>query len=163
MKNRNVGYVIILISLLIGYIIYSFNSALNSIVNESCTHGSACPMWGTINFQTNISLGIMAFVILIGLYLILFGDKKKENEEAGTTSIVEKSLPNLSDGLGDDEKQVMDLIIKSDGTIFQSELVDKTGFGKVRITRILDKLEGKDLVERRRRGMTNVVLIKRRP
>ena len=32
---------------------------------------------------------------------------------------------------------------------------------KVKITRILDKLEASGLVERKRRGMTNVVMAKR--
>ena len=35
-----------------------------------------------------------------------------------------------------------------------------TGFGKVKITRVIDRLEGKNLIERRRRGMTNVVVFK---
>lgn len=33
-------------------------------------------MWGTIDFQTNVSLGIMAVVIIVSLYLIFFGDRK---------------------------------------------------------------------------------------
>ena len=63
--------------------------------------------------------------------------------------------------LNDDEKLVFDKIIESEGTIFQSDLVDKTKFTKVKVTRLLDKLEGKGLIERKRRGMTNVVILKR--
>jgi len=46
--------------------------------------------------------------------------------------------------------------------MFQSELVDENGYTKVKVTRILDKLEGRGLIERRRRGMTNVVILKHR-
>ena len=66
------------------------------------------------------------------------------------TSYIERQL----------EKQIFEKIIESEGTIFQSDLVDKTGFTKVKVTRILDKLEGKKLIERKRRGMTNVVILK---
>lgn len=157
MENRTVGYIIVFISLLIGYIIYSFNSALTDIVNQSCTHGPACPMWGTIEFQTNVGLGIMAVIILVGLYLIFFGNKEK----SGSTVIVPSKQDELISKLSGEERQILDLVIKSNGAIYQSELVDRTGFGKVRVSRILDKLEGKGLIERRRRGMTNMILLKK--
>ena len=48
---------------------------------------------------------------------------------------------------------------KSNGTIFQSDLVEKSDFSKVKVSRILDKLEGRQLIERKRRGMTNVVVL----
>ena len=37
---------------------------------------------------------------------------------------------------------------------------EKLEIGKVGMTRILDKLESKDIVERKRRGMNNVVVLK---
>ena len=77
MRNRIVGLIIIGISLLIGFIIFSFNRALSSIVAATCTHGSSCPMFNTISFQTNISMGIMAFLVLVGLYLIFFGREER--------------------------------------------------------------------------------------
>ena len=40
------------------------------------------------------------------------------------------------------------------GAIVETEL------GKVRITRILDSLEAQGLIERRRRGMTNIIILK---
>jgi uncharacterized membrane protein len=62
--------------------------------------------------------------------------------------------------LNEEEKKAIVLLKEADGTMFQSDLVDKSGFTKVKITRILDVLEGKRLVERKRRGMTNVVILK---
>lgn len=171
MENRFVGYMLVLISLLIGFIIYSFNSALTKIVNESCTHGPTCPMWGTIDFQTNISLGIMAIVALVGLYLIFFRDRKKESEIKPKTSLSKNRTEEIKEmqkkeytppsDLAPEEKHILDLVIESNGAIFQSDIVEKTGYGKVKVTRILDKLEGKGLIERRRRGMTNMIILKR--
>jgi len=39
--------------------------------------------------------------------------------------------------------------------------VEETGFTKVKITRILDSLEGNGLIERKRRGMTNIIILRR--
>jgi uncharacterized membrane protein len=38
--------------------------------------------------------------------------------------------------------------------------MEKLGIGKVGITRLLDKLEAKQLIERKRRGMNNVVVLR---
>ncbi len=63
--------------------------------------------------------------------------------------------------LGVEGRKLYDLIGGAGGAIFQSELVDKSGFSKVKVSRILDRLEGRGLLERRRRGMTNIVLLKK--
>lgn len=170
MKNRNVGIIMIGIALLIGFIILTFNKAMTKIVNESCSHGPSCPMWGTINFQTNVSIGIMIFVILLGIYLIFFAKDEKERvvrtkvvkikEQITPKEVTKDNYMKVMKNLSSEEKLVLEKIIEAKGTIFQSELVEKTGFNKVKVTRILDKLEGKAIVERKRRGMTNVVILK---
>ncbi len=167
MKNRIVGFLIIGISVFIAFIIWSFNRALTNIVNTSCPHGPACPMWGTINFQTNISMGIMILIFIIGLYLIFFGKEeriitkiKTVKEQVKTKKITKENYKDVMNQLNGDEKHVFERIIESSGTIFQSDLVEKTGFTKVKVTRILDRFEGKGLIERKRRGMTNVVILK---
>ncbi len=158
MNNRLVGGIIIGIAVLIGFIIFSFNKALTSIVNTSCSHGPECPMWSSISFQTNISIGIMIFVILIGLFLIIFG--KTKLKQRMLKKITKEEYKKVLGELLKEEKQILEKIIESQGTIFQSDLVEKTGMTKVKITRILDKLEGKGIIERKRRGMTNVVILK---
>lgn len=166
MRNRIVGLMIVGIALLIGIIIYLFNKALTDIVNASCTHGPACSMWGAINFQTRVSIVIMAFVLLIGLYLVFFGreerivTKVKLVKEAGQKKLAKESYKKIIDALGADERKVFVELINSQGSIYQSDLIGKTGFTKVKVTRILDRLEGKGLVERKRRGMTNIIILK---
>ena len=165
MRNKTVGIIIVGIAILIGFIIFSFNRAMTDIVSTSCSHGDSCPMWGTINFQTNVGIGIMGFVILVGLYLIFFGREQKiitktVKEQVKPKKITKENFEKIMKTLNEDEKLVLEKIIDSEGTIFQSDLVDKSGFTKVKVTRILDKLEGRDIIERKRRGMTNVVILK---
>lgn len=167
MRNKVVGLIVIGIALLIGFVIYSFNTAMTDIVNTSCSHGSTCPMWGTIDFQTNVSIGVMIFVIAIGIYLIFFSKEERivtkihrVKEQIQPKKISKDNYREIMKDLDKDEKKILENIIDSKGSMLQSDIVAKTGFQKVKVTRILDRLEGKGIIERKRRGMTNVVMLK---
>ncbi|MGZ4902047.1 MAG: helix-turn-helix transcriptional regulator [Halobacteriota archaeon] len=66
---------------------------------------------------------------------------------------------DVSKTLKNDEQKVYKTII-DEGIINQSELVNRTGLSKSNVSRALYGLESRGLVERRRRGMGNVVLLK---
>ena len=155
MKNRNIGFLIIGIAIVLGIIVFIFNNALTTIVNTSCSHGSSCPMYGTIITQTYIAAALIALIVIIGLFFVF----SKEEKQVIVKKVKEKQVKKTIDfsKLNNDEKRIMKIVIESQGTIFQSELVEKSGFDKVKVTRILDRLEGKQLIERKRRGMTNIV------
>ena len=59
-----------------------------------------------------------------------------------------------------DEQRIVSLIIDEGGTIFQSQLVDKSGYSKSKVSLILDRLEAKKIVERKRHGMSNAIILK---
>jgi len=61
--------------------------------------------------------------------------------------------------LKDDEQTLFKAII-DEGIVNQSELVERTGLPKSNVSRALYGLESRGLIERRRRGMGNVVLLK---
>jgi len=166
MKNRTVGFLLLGVSVLMGFIILIFNRALTEIVKSACSHGSDCPMWETITFQTRVSMGILAFVLIAGFYFLFFVRDTREENSAGEsfspTIFSQEYYKNVMETLSEDERKVFAAIIDSQGTIFQSDLVDRTQFPKAKITRILDRLEGSGIVERRRRGMSNMVILTRK-
>ena len=156
MKNKNVGFLIIGISIVIGIIVLLFNFGLKKIVSQTCVHGPACSMYDTIAIQTWISLAIAGLVLVIGLFLIF----SKEHERIIVKTIKNKKRKLDLTGLDKDEKKVIDLLLKENGAMFQSTLMEKIEVGKVKTTRLLDKLEAKQLIERKRRGMNNIVVLK---
>ena len=156
MKNRYVGFLIIGIALVIIAIILIFNAGLKSIIAETCTHGDTCPMFDTVSIQTGISLAIAGLLFLFGVFFLFLKDS--DTSLSGNSKSV--GVVSLK-GLLPDEKKLVTVLSDNDGTLFQSDLVDKSGFDKVKVTRILDKLEGKGFIERKRRGMSNVVILKR--
>jgi uncharacterized membrane protein len=155
MKNKDVGYLIVGISLVIFLIIFLFNSGLNKIVSDSCSHGPECVMYQTISMQTWFSVAISVFILLIGLFFIFV----KEEKEFIIKRIKPKKVSFSLNGLSLKEKQAFKLIQEKNG-IFQAELKEKLGIGKVGLTRLLDKLEAKQIIERKRRGMNNFVALK---
>ncbi len=159
MENKNVGWLIIGISALIVGIIFLFNNAMKRIIDAGCPmiHGGAyCPAYGTINQQTYLSLSIVGILAIIGIVLIF----SKPTEKIVIKKVKEKNArKNINTNeLKSEEKKVLELI-QADKAIFQSDLIEKTGFGKAKMTRIIDRLEGKGFVGRKRRGMTNIVVL----
>ena len=158
MENKHVGYIIIGIAILLIIIVFLFQTALKEIVASTCTaedHSTSCPMNEGINQQTYLSLGIVGLLIIIGFVLIF----AKPKEKIIIKKISEKRKKIDFSKLDKDEKGVIELLLKENGAIFQSTLMEKLGKGKVGITRLLDKLEAKQFIERKRRGMNNIVVL----
>lgn len=158
MKNKNVGYLILGMAIVIGIIVSLFNNALTTIVNTSCSHGSTCPMYGTIRTQTYLGEVLIAVIIAIGFFFIF--SKESEKIVLKTRNVKEKRKPLDTSKLDSDEKKIVKILEGENGAIFQSTLMEKLGIGKVGMTRILDKLESKQIIERKRRGMNNIVVLK---
>jgi uncharacterized membrane protein len=142
MKNRLVGHLIISIAGVILIIVASFNQALTSIVSESCSHGIQCPMYTTLTIQKIVSYALTFIVGLTGVVILRMKD-----------DTVKSVLPPL-EGM---EQTVVDILQKNQGEILQSKLPDMLDSNKVKVTRVLDALEQKGVIERVRRGMSNLV------
>lgn len=156
MENKSVGLMVIGISLVMIGVIFLFNSALKDIISTSCTeHGTSCPMYDTVTKQTALSLGIVAILIFVGI-VIMFN---KPKEKVVIKKVLEKKKKLDLEGLERDEKKVVKLLLLEKGGMFQADLMEKLEMGKVKLTRLLDKLESKGILERKRRGMNNIVIL----
>lgn len=156
MENKNVGWLIIGISLAMATIVVIFNGALKSIVAETCSHGPTCTMYSTVEVQTWLSLSVVAVIFIIGL-VIMF---TKPKEKIVVKTIKEKKKKLDLSNLDKDEKKVVNFLISEGKAVFQADLMEKLELGKVKTTRLLDKLEAKQIIERKRRGMNNLVVLK---
>jgi uncharacterized membrane protein len=114
------------------------------------------------NIYTSTDLAVVGFSgFILGsslAYLLLFD---KNNEARTKISLVRERWDSLLRELPDsDEKLIIKIVIDEGGTIFQSQLVDKSGFSKSKVSLILDRLEARKILERRRSGMSNVIVLK---
>jgi len=160
MENKNVGWLIIGIAIIMGIIVWIFNNALKNIVGDTCSHGSSCTMYDTIQTQTWLSLGIVGVIVVIGIVIMLTKPKERIVVHKIVKKIKEKIKPLDLSGLDSDEKKVVEMLQEENGAVFQRTMMEKLEIGKVGMTRLLDKLEAKQVVERKRRGMNNIVVLK---
>jgi|SRR3989338_4455275 len=152
---------LILIAISIGmiFVIYQYNQDIlirNAILHQNCNlPDNICPFKTTIPTETVFAALADVGIFIVAVYLLMKG-KKQETLILHKTSQVKKAIKALE---GDDKK-VYEMVVNANGFIFQNDIIGKTGFSKVKVTRILDKLEGRGLVERRRRGMSNAIVLK---
>lgn len=153
------GFGIILLSFVLFFTLYTITKniqVLNAELHKNCPlPPGVCPYTKSVPTELTIGFLITTLMFGSGAYLVLM-------ERGVERTITEKKhrFTKAVKTLEQDEKKIYDMIVNSDGFIFQNELKEKLGFSKVKVTRLLDKLEGKGLVERRRRGMSNAVVLK---
>lgn len=158
MENKKVGWLIVGIAVAMAVIVWIFNSLMQKIIAQECTMGTNCVMHTTANTQLGIGLTIVSVVIAIGIYIMF----SKPDERIVVKKIREKPKKKKLDlsKLDKDEKKAIELIQKEGRAMFQKSLMEKMDVGKVKMTRLLDKLEAKQFIIRKRRGMNNIVVLK---
>jgi uncharacterized membrane protein len=114
-------------------------------------------------FFTTMDVVILVVASIVlgisGAYLLLPNPAEKPAEKSVLETRKER-WEKIPKTLKDDERKIYKVMLDSDGLINQSELAEKTGLSKSKVSRSLDLLESKGLVERKRRGMGNIVLLK---
>jgi len=166
MNYKTIGIAMALSAVLLLIVIISFKLHIEKIVREEIkerqgvciVEGECLHDKNALPLQTYGGIIIASALLAFGIYMLIFCKDKKMHEDAEKLSMgdYEKAMKSCST----EEKTLLQMLKESNGTMFQSDLVEKSGFTKVKVTRILDVLEGKRLVERKRRGMTNVVILK---
>ena len=159
-SSQKLGITITSICLVMIILLFLLGMQYQSKQKEMCENTCAadgnhnmtsCPYHQQDN--TLLVLGIVsiltAFVGGIGAYLIF-----KTNER-----LLEEKEYDLT-ALNDEEKNIFLFVKEHPEGIYQSELVTQFNLSKVRMTRILDTLERRELIERKRRGMTNLIVVR---
>ncbi len=153
MENKILGLVLVAVSIAMFIVTSSFTIELNISMQEGCEGCSAgvCPHAGNLPWQSYAGFGVSFLILAMGSHLIVSYSRGRlaDLKIGQETRRMAKAL-----------KRVFGLVAESDGVMLQSELVEKSGFPKVKVTRIPDRLECLGLLERRRRGMSNVVVLK---
>lgn len=110
---------------------------------------SICPAHrSAVSWLTIAAFGVSFLILGSGVYMTSTEAGKHEFKEIDASS------------LDEEERKVYEALKKSMGSAYQSDLIKGTSMSKVQISRVLDKMESKGILERRRRGMANVVFLK---
>ena len=157
MKLVSINYLglsIVAISLITGLVLFSVSIDYANITHAACG-APTCTLANHIPVQSYAGFGVLIVSVGIGSYLTFIQPKSERVQTVPKTKI-----NKIVGGLHEDERKIFNELTKGDGSTFQNDLIGLTGYSKVKVSRILDKLETKGLVERRRRGMANMVGLK---
>ncbi len=88
------------------------------------------------------------------MFLLLVEDTRVTG--SGTSITLSDAIVGVED---EDEKTLLRVIVEMGGSMFQSDLVERSGFSKGKVSLVLDRLEARGRIRRRRSGMTNMINI----
>jgi len=163
--DKKIGIILIVVAAIILAIALLNYTRSQNLITEYSNQTGSCFIDGTcLHEQTNIIFVLMvisaAAIAVIGALILIFKGKAHDvfmKPEANVQANANETKPLKLSG---EQKKIYDIVVES-GSLLQSELVEKSGMNKVRVSRILDKLEMRGLIERRRHGMSNIVLAKK--
>ncbi|MEM2138120.1 MAG: MarR family transcriptional regulator [Candidatus Anstonellaceae archaeon] len=156
-ENRGMLAVLAAVFLLLAVAIYSYKTTLSQIAEETCSGLEPCSHEKIVWAQDTVIAVLMLAMAAMAAGFFMLTRKKPEAVE-----FVEKHPQKKIDvsSLEPDEKKVMAILQNGGGSVFQGEIKNKLDYSKVKVSRILDRMEQKGLVEKRKRGMANLVVLK---
>ena len=105
---------------------------------------------------------ISAFLIgTTATYLFYNSDRAKTTKQELTLESSAKAYDTILPLLKTDERRVITSLLETDGEMHQNKLAAKLSISKVKATRILHRLEQKDLIIKKRQGFTNMVKLRK--
>ena len=86
-------------------------------------------------------------------------DKARNNNLPRAAELNQSTYRTILPLLKTDEKLAVKALLDAGGDMQQNKLAAKLGMSKVRMTRVLHRLEQKNLISRKRNGFTNIVIL----
>ena len=159
-----VGVVAVLLLLFVAAVFF-YNRTLNELAAGSCTEDASICSHAKVVDTQNAVIAVLIAVIAIMAGWLGYNAYFAKPAEASPSAPEAKAAPakkkRIAEGeLDADEARVVAVVNSAGGSVFQSDIMKTTGFSKVKVSRLLDRLEQKGLLERKRRGMTNLVVAK---
>ncbi len=160
-KDRQIGYglaalaVVLLVTLsLVKADVDEQDAFLCEVVSKDPSFSMEdCPAHnGNTSWLIIAAFGVSFVIFGTGIYLLFMPEKQAE-QKIEPKEIDESQL----DG---EEKRIYAMLKGGSGSAYQIDIIKDTGYSKVKVTRVLDRLESKGIIERRRRGMTNIIFLK---
>jgi uncharacterized membrane protein len=150
MQSKDLKNYFLALSILMGFIflvsfsIYYINDNFN--INKKCGCSFSMPLIIILLSSLGVFVGSLTFFFLNRTY-------SKEKKE------IKQNVLKTLDFFDNEEKKILIEIIRNNGVIAQSSLVKKTKLDKVKVFRILSKLEEKQIITKERKGLSNNIIL----
>ncbi len=163
MDNKKIGIIILIITVLLGFVMFSFINRLYATSQElGCFPNEKCNIVERSLSLSHVAVGILSFALALGFYLIFFNKSEKAIlERLGNDERIkskEERFSILLKGLDDFEKKIINVVREEPG-ITQNTLTLKTNLSKAKISQVLTGLEKKNLIKRIQKKKTFAVYL----
>ena len=106
--------------------------------------------------------GIVISAALLSLsILVLFRGLRGMSVTYGMQENNEYEVENALKYLDEGEREIVRILIDAGGSMLQRDIARSGNFSRATVTRILDRLESKGVVEKLRHGTTNKIVLKK--
>lgn len=144
MKNTKIDNLIIIFSIIVILVFGIFS------ISTYLTYGKSF----FLIMQSILGFFIFAFILFYGIKIKSIKEKRKIHKTKAIETKKEIDITKLNK----EEKEIIK-ILKKEKEILQSKLMQKINVNKVKMTRLLKKLEEKNLIFKKKAGMNNVVVL----
>ena len=157
MENKKLGFIIIGLSVILSFTMFSYMGKLN--VQEqanNCNPTQECQQISSLFGMSHIAIGFLSFIFALGFYLLFFNKSEAKISDALETIQEEKTQDKfklLLRPLDDNERKVM-ISIKEQEGITQATLKYRANLSKAKVSQILTDFEKKNLIVREAKGKT---------
>ncbi len=169
METKKLGFLIIGMSIVLGFIMFSYMTQL-SVQEQSnnCNPTEKCQQISSLFGLSHIAIGFLSFIFALGFFLLFFNkneadaskytDVLEKIQEEKTQKTAENKFNLLLRPLDENEKNVLTAIKEQEG-ITQSTLKYRANLSKAKVSQILTDFEKKDLIARKVKGKTYEVFL----
>lgn len=162
MKNKKIGGLLIIFSMLLGGFFLTQISQTTSRYTEMCTPNQQCAQIGSTLNWSHFAVGIIFSILSLGIYMIFFGRTEdiliEKMEKDTIAKKEEEKIALISRALNKNEANII-RTIKDNPGITQNTLTIKTSLSKAKISQVLSDFEKKKLVYRQPKGKTYSIFL----
>jgi uncharacterized membrane protein len=148
--SREKSIVIIILFILASFVFLVSMSLFYSVENHACTCNCLNPFYSYLLFLP--AAGLFAGA---GVYHAF----SKGNSQPGKNNSreIKNAAQKILSFLSEEEKKILRKLIESEGKATQSTLAKQTGLDKVKVSRIVSSFEAKELIQKKKNGITNQI------
>lgn len=148
MNNEPRREVLLALSLISGFVFLVLLALLYT--NVVMSEGGHCTCFIPVSFIITLVASIGVFVGSFTYYFV--GGRRFSSTQRAIQEVIEETLKLLPS----DERKAMKVILEEQ-KLTQSELSSRTGFNRVKTSRIVSKLKERGVIEKKTYGNTNII------
>lgn len=164
METKKLGFLIIGMSVVLGFIMFSYMSQLNMQEEQNnCNPTEECKQINSLFGLSHIAVGFLAFIFALGFYLLFFNKREqailKRMEDEKNIDMENNQFEALLKPMDDNEKAIIKAIKNQEG-ITQSTLKYRVNLSKAKVSQVLTQFEKRNLIVRNIKGKTYEIFLR---